>query len=774
MPDLLARFCVRRPWLTIGLWLIVGVVALLLVGSLLSGATTTELTLGGNVESNQAARLLEERLRGPEPISEVVVVQSDTLTVAHPEFRSKVESVFAEITALGSGVIRTGTHVYQGNESLVSADGRSSLIPFVLTGDLETATEQVTEVLKVVESANDDPRFRVLSAGAASIAHESNVLAQEDLERGERFGIPIALIVLLVLFGAVAAAALPLGLAGVAIVVSLGIVALVGQALDLIFLVTLMITMIGLAVGIDYSLIVVSRFREELERGLDQRRAAERAGATAGRTVLFSGLTVVVALIGMLIVPASFFQSIGLGAIIVVLITMIATLTLMPAILALLGHRVNAFSLPFLRPARSNEGRSAGNSFWERMTRAVVRRPVVSIILVAAPMLAAAYFYFEIDTGLNGVDVFPEGAQTREAYFVLEQEFSFGLVTPANVVIDGDMTDPQVQDAAARMAGSIAADPRMTLLLPQQVLNPADLSELEAQRFQFWDTGLIVNPHGDLGSLSVAPAGEPSGRQAVDAVTDLRDEYIPAAFEGLDADVYVGGRTATTIDIFNVIDTYTPIVFAFVLGVSFLILMLVFRSIVIPLKAILMNLLSVGAAYGLLVLVFQKGGGILGFKEAEVIDAWIPLFLFSILFGLSMDYHVFLLSRIRERYDETGDNAGAVAYGLRSTASMITGAALIMVVVFGAFASGQTIINQQVGFGLAVAILLDATLVRSVLVPASMELLGGKNWYLPWWLSWLPDLRIEAEKRPVAPLPSLGARNEDQDMDRSCNVGDES
>ena len=773
MPDLLARMCVRRPWLTIGFWLIAGVVALLLVGSLLGGATTTELTLAGNVESNQAARLLEERLRGPEPISEVAVVQSDTLTVTHPEFRSKVESVFAEITALGPDVIRTGTHVYQGNESLVSADGRSTLIPFVLTGDLETATEQVTEVLKVVEAANDDPRFRVLSAGAASIAHESNVLAQEDLERGERFGIPIALIVLLVLFGAVAAAALPLGLAGVAIVISLGIVALVGQAMDLIFLVTLMITMIGLAVGIDYSLIVVSRFREELDRGLDKRQAAERAGATAGRTVLFSGLTVVVALIGMLIVPASFFQSIGLGAIIVVLVALIATLTLMPAILALLGHRVNAFSLPFLQRARRNGG-STNNGFWERVTRAVVRYPVASIILIAVPMLAATYFYFEIDTGLNGVDVFPEGAQTREAYFVLEKEFSFGLVTPAHVVIDGDMTDPQVQEAVARMAGSIVADPRMTLLLPQQVLNPADLSELEAQGFQFWDTGLIVNPLGDLGSLSVAPAGEPSGRQAVDAVTDLRDEYIPAAFAGLDTDVYVGGRTATTIDIFNVIDTYTPIVFAFVLGISFLILMLVFRSIVIPLKAIFMNLLSVGAAYGLLVLVFQKGGGILGFKEAEVIDAWIPLFLFSILFGLSMDYHVFLLSRIRERYDETGDNAGAVTYGLRSTASMITGAALIMVVVFGAFASGKTIINQQVGFGLAVAILLDATLVRSVLVPASMELLGSRNWYLPWWLSWLPDLRIEVEERAVAPLLSSGARNEDQDMDRSCNVGNES
>ena len=226
----------------------------------------------------------------------------------------------------------------------------------------------------------------------------------------------------------------------------------------------------------------------------------------------------------------------------------------------------------------------------------------------------------------------------------------------------------------------------------------------------------------------------------------LREEIIPAAFEGVNAEVYVGGLTAETADFYGIVDFYTPLVFLFVLGLSFVILMMVFRSIVIPIKAIIMNLLSVGTAYGLLVLVFQRGIGadLLGFDRAEVIDAWLPLFLFTILFGLSMDYHVFLLSRIRERYDETGDNNGAVAYGLRSTAELITGAALIMVVVFGAFATGETIVNQLMGFGLAVAVLLDATLVRSVLVPASMDVLGKRNWYLPSWLNWLPDLRVEA------------------------------
>ena len=751
MTDALARICARRPWWTVALWGLAVLVGLVLVRELLGSATTTELSLTTEVEADRATTLLDSRLRPvPEPVTEVVVVQSDSLTVDAPAFREKVESVFAEIGELRPDVVATARHYYQGNDdSLVSGDRRTAILPLVLTGTIEDATDNVSDVLKVVEHANTGDGFRVLTVGTASIAHELNELSQEDLEQGERFGVPIALIVLVLLFGAVVAALVPLGLAVVSIAIALGIAALIGQVMDLIFFITLMITMIGLAVGIDYSLIIISRFREEMDRGLDKIQAAERAGATAGRTVLFSGLTVVVALIGMLIVPASFFQSIGLGAIIVVLVALAVTLTLLPAVLALLGSNVNRLSLPFLnRPSTQGE-EQPHDGFWERVTRIVVRYPVVSIVVIAAPMLAAAYFYFEIDTGLNGVDVFPEGAQTREAFFVLEEEFSFGLVTPAEIVIDGAINSPQVKEAIAALQESIAADGRFTVLLPQQLLSADEIAGLRALNYQILPSGLVVNPAGDLALLSVAPPGESSARPAVEAVEDLRYEYVPAAFSGVDAEVYVGGRTALTIDIFDVVDTYTPIVFAFVLGISFLILMLVFRSIVIPIKAIIMNLLSVGAAYGLLVLVFQKSGGIFGFQHAEAIDAWIPLFLFSILFGLSMDYHVFLLSRIRERYDETGDNAGAVAYGLRSTAGFITGAALIMVVVFGAFASGKTIINQQVGFGLAVAIFLDATLVRSVLVPASMELLGGRNWYLPSWLNWLPDLRIEAEESPA-------------------------
>ena len=731
MTEALARISARRPWWMVALWVVLVVVGGLLSSQLLDAATTTELGLGGRAESERAAELLETRLRGgPEPVTEIVIIQSDTLTVDDPAFREKVESIFTDVGSLVPSVVTAAQHYYLTNdESLVSQDRQTTIMPIVMTGRLEEATENVASLIHLAEEANESGEYRVLVGGSASIAHESNELATEDLEKGERIGVPVALIILLALFGAVVASLIPLGLGIVSIVIALGIAALIGQAFELVFFVTLMITMIGLAVGIDYSLFIVSRFREELDKGLDKNAAVERAGATAGRAVLFSGLTVVVALFGMLIVPATFFQSLGIGAIVVVIVALAATLTLLPAVLALLGSRVNFLSIPYFGRRRAPEADATEHGFWESTTRVVTKIPVLSFLIVAVPMIVAIVFYFQINTGINGVDTFPEGAETREAFFVLEEEFSFGLVNPVEIVIDGDVADPQVQAAIGKLEAALIDDPRFPL--PPIV---------------------IPGPSGDLALMTVAIHGEPSGPDAVGAVRSLREQHIPGAFDGAPATVLVGGLTAVSADLFDVVDRYTPIVFAFVLGLSFIILLLVFRSIVIPIKAVVMNLLSVGTAYGLLVLVFQKGVAtdLLGFQHAEVIDAWIPLFLFTILFGLSMDYHVFLLSRIRERYDQTGNNAESVAYGLRSTASIITGAALIMVAVFGAFAAGETIINQQVGFGLAVAIFLDATLVRSVLVPASMEMLGRGNWYLPSWLSWLPDLRVEPVEQDTA------------------------
>ena len=726
MTQLLARISVQKPWVTVGVWIVLVVIGAALTQRLLDSATTTEFRLSGSAESERAAKLLKDRLRGPEPVTEIVIVQSESLTVDAPEFRQKVESVYGEIVSLGEDVVAIAQSYYLGNdESLVSADRKTTIMPMVMTGRLEEAGENIGTVLEIVEKLDSSDDFRVLIGGASSIDHELNELSTHDLEQGERFGVPVALLILLALFGTVVAALLPIGLAVVAIIVALSLAAVIGQVFELVFFVTLMITMIGLAVGIDYSLFIISRYREEMRRGLNSLQAVERTGETAGRTVLFSGVTVVIALCGLLIVPFPFLQSLGLGAILVVIVALAATLTLLPAVLALLGPKLNRLRIPYFGRSAVENPEPSNGGFWDIVTQKVTKFPVISIVVIGVPMIAVTLFYFDIRTGINGVDTFPEGAETREHFFVLNEEFSFGLVNPIEIVIDGNINDPQVKSAVEKLETSLLGSPSFPL--PPQ---------------------LVVNAEGNLALMTVVIPGEPRNQAAVDVVTALRDEHIPSAFAGVPATALVGGVTADATDVLNVINRYTPIVFAFVLGFSFIVLLLVFRSIVIPIKAVVMNLLSVGTAYGLMVLVFQKGVGteLLGFRHAEVIDVWVPLFLFTILFGLSMDYHVFLLSRIRERFDQTGNNAEAVAYGLRETASLITGAALIMVVVFGAFASGKTIVNQQVGFGLAVAIFLDATLVRSVLVPASMEVLGARNWYLPAWLAWLPDLRVEAEE----------------------------
>lgn len=724
----LARSSSKRPKTIIVVWIALFAIAMFLNATLLGSATTTEFRFTNGVDSQAAFDLLEDRLRGPKPMTEMVIVQSDTQTVDDLEFQTKAEGIFDTILGLGPEVVARGQNYYQeSDESLVSADRRTTIMPLVMTGELDDATDNIEAVLDIVEEANAAEGFRVLIAGDVSIAFESNELATADIEKGESIGVPVALIILLVLFGAVLAALMPLGLAIFSIVIALGLTALLGQVVELIFFVTFIISMIGLAVGIDYSLIIVSRFREELARGLTKHEAVARAGSAAGRTVFFSGVTVVFALSGMLIIPASVFQGIGLGAILVVITAVTASLTLLPAVLTLLGTRVNMWRLPFIGRNTTKNTDANQRGFWEFVTRTVMQYPIVSLVVVAGAMLTVTAVSLDLDTGFNGIDVFPE-TQTKDAFFVLEEEFSFGVVSPAEIVIDGTIDSPGVQTAIAELQALIADDPGF--------LGQARLE---------------VNAAGDLALLAVPIPGEPSGPTALDAVSKLREQYIPSAFAGVDADVMVGGVTAFNADFFDISDTYRPVIFAVVLSLSFLLLMVVFRSIVIPIKAILMNLLSVGTAYGLLVLVFQKGVGadLLGFQETPIIDAWIPLFLFSVLFGLSMDYHVFLLSRIRERYDQSQNNIDAVSYGLRSTAGLITGAALIMGAVFGGFAAGETVGNQQVGFGLATAIFLDATLVRSVLVPASMRLLGKWNWYLPSWLNWLPDVRVEPVEQPA-------------------------
>ncbi|MHB8858601.1 MAG: MMPL family transporter [Thermoleophilia bacterium] len=753
----LAGACARHPWRTIGIWLVIAVLAAFAMSRLLSSAVTTEIKFTRPIESQQAYQMISDRLKGPEKSMEIVVVSTPDLTVDDPAYKAQVERMGLGLIALAPDVISGGTYYYQAHdESLVSADRHTTLIPIIMAGTLSEAQNNISKVRQVTDAAAQSSGFMIVTTGTSSANADFNQLSESDLRKAELLGIPIAMLILLVVFGSIVitylvkrmrsagsrisvrravtvaivgsfvAALLPLLLAAFSIVIAIGITSVVGQRYVMSFFVENMITMMGLAVGIDYSLFVVSRYLEELINGRDKMSAIEKAGSTASRAVLFSGMTVILALAGMLIVPISLFYSLAAGAMFVVAVSVAAALTLLPAILSLLG---NPLSMPGETARAAGAAprdqvaadAAAGGRFWDWITRTVMRQPVVSALLAGTLLIVPALFYFQLKTGANGVEALPDSYPSKQGYTILNREFSYGLIAPAEVVIDGDVNSQPVKDAIARLEQKVSGDPAF----------------YGAPKYE-------ANSAGDLAVLSLPMAAAPDTAESTGAVTSLRQQYVPAAFEGVDARVLVDGSPAFNLDYFSITDDYRPIVFAFVLGLSFLLLMVVFHSLVVPLKAIIMNMLSVGAAYGLIVLVFQKGIGnsLFGFQQVNVVEAWVPLFLFSVLFGLSMDYHVFLLGRIREHYLLTGDNTESVATGLRTTGKIITGAALIMVVVFSGFASGQLVMFQQMGFGLAVAVLLDATVVRTVLVPSTMELLGDWNWYLPRWLSWLPDFRM--------------------------------
>jgi RND superfamily putative drug exporter len=480
-----------------------------------------------------------------------------------------------------------------------------------------------------------------------------------------------------------------------------------------------MLTGMGLALGIDYSLFVVSRYREERQLGLAKEEAIAHTGATASRAVLFSGSTFVVALLGLFIVPTSIMRSLALGAILVGIVSVAAALTLLPAVLSVAGDRVNSLPVPILGRNLGRTDTAEGN-FWRRIIDAVLRRPVLSLVLSVGLMLAFAAPIFGLHTGANGVSTLPDNLPSKQGYVLLQRAFPVQNPEPVRVVAVGGNA-VAVHGDLVRLERRLAADGS-------------------------FGSGTIKTSARDGVALLTAPVrGDPVGGAAVGAVRDLRANVIPTVFGGSGAEVYVGGDTAENVDYFDAVSNPTPYVLLFVLGLSFVLLTIAFRSIMVALVSIVLNLLSVGAAYGLLTLVFLDGHGasFFGFQHTHVIDAWVPLFLFSVLFGLSMDYQVFLMSRIKERFDQSGSTRDAVVWGVSSTARIITGAALIIVVVFAGFARGKLVMFEQMGFGVAVALLLDATIIRSVVLPSMLTLLGDRSWYLPRWLEWLPHVDVE-------------------------------
>jgi len=724
-PETLARSIANRPWRTMVIWVVLLVTAGMVSSQFLGDALTTEITFTNQPESARALDMIED-LRGAEASTEFVVVQSDGTVASDPEY---VDYVTEIQTALASSSAVATVGSYLTEDGPVSESGTTALLPVVLNGsDGDEASANADIIRSEVEAVATPDGFEALVAGPTTLDNDFDRIAEEDLATGEVIGIGVALLVLVFVFGSVASGVVPIILGVVAIAVALGLSSLVGMVFDLSFFITNMITMIGLAVGIDYSLFIVSRYREERAKGFAKVDAIARAGATATRAVLFSGLTVVLSLIGMLILPNTLFRSLGIGAILVVIAAMAASMTLLPAVLSIIGDRIDSLRV------RRRGSLETESRVWDRVTRLVMGRPVASLVVSAGIMLIAASSFTSIDTGLAGVSTLPEDTESARAFQILETEFAGGLTSPVEVVVESE-------DAAATMAA---------------------LQEAMAADGNFGPATVDPRSTGTRGLISVQLLGDVASVESMDSIRHLREDVIPSAAG--DAAVFVGGQTAITIDFIDQTSDYTPVVFAVVLGLSFILLMVAFRSVVIPGKAIAMNLLSVGAAYGLIVVFFQQGVGpewvkdiaaVLGFAQVETIENWLPLFLFSVLFGLSMDYHVFLLSRIKERFDQTRDNSESVAHGLRTTGSLITGAAVIMVAVFSGFAAGRLVSFQQMGFGLAVAVLFDATIVRTILVPASMRLLGRWNWYFPSWLEWVPDLSIEGhlDDVPAEPAP---------------------
>jgi RND superfamily putative drug exporter len=822
-PESLAKASSHHPWRTVVIWVALLAAGIVSAATLLGPALTTDFDFTNSPEAKRAQLLLEDRQLSDDAITETFVIAGEPGAIEDPAFAGKVDGFLTELQGLGPEVFAALPSTFPLTQEqladpqvaalgpIVSEDGSAVLFTGIYAGDIDEATPHFEDVEAVREAASVDG-VEAYMLGAVSSSEDFKVISEEDLQFGESIGVVAAVIVLLIVFGAILAGVLPLLMTMFfTLPITLGIVGLLGTLWDFSFFTPNLISMMGIAVGVDYALFIVSRYREERHGGREKQDAIRRSGATASRAVFFSGMTVVLALAGMLLVPTTIFRSLAGGAIIVVLVSVASSMTLLPAVLSLLGDRVNwpylsriptllvfvamfaggavvggllgAIGAPpalaflgslagfigvivlvsrmvkrrsfarYSRPEGSSLSTEGG--FWDRVTRVVMGRPVVWLTVGAAFMIALSLpYWFQshpdgegrgIKTGLAGISTLPEGIQSKEAFDVIVEKFPrAGAQASVDIVIEADGVGTAGAEPGA--PGELAPDYATAVQdLESAIADDATLGAPSAA---------VISQDGSVALIEVPLAGaatDSQGEAAVATIGNLRETYVPEAFAGTSATVLVGGDTAFVKDFFDISDTYTPLIILVVLGLSFILLTIVFRSIVVPVKAIIMNLLSVGAAYGLIVLVFQKGGpaigetiaNALGFRQVDAIESWLPLFLFSILFGLSMDYHVFLLTRIREQYDKTLDNAGAVAYGLRTTGGIITGAAIIMVAVFGGFAAGRLTSLEQMGFGLAVAVFLDATVVRSILVPSTMRLLGDRNWYLPGWLQWLPKIDVE-------------------------------
>ncbi len=699
------------------------VIAAFALGNAVVGTQSTSDDDGPG-ESGRAERILADAF--PDHAQESVLVSSRSARASDPAFRAAVADVVRRMHD-SRQVASVDDPYAAGNAGQIAPSRHAALV----TMDLRTSVDdtEVKPLLAATAAAQRaHPELRIEQFGDASADEAISKMFSDDFKKAEVLSIPITLAILVIAFGALVAAGIPLLLALSSVMATLGLVAIGSHAIPVEDSVSSVVLLIGLAVGVDYALFYLRREREERAAGRSEKAALEAAAATSGRAVLISGLTVMVAMAGMFIAGDSTFSGMAMGAILVVGVSLVASLTVLPATLSKLGDRVERGRIPFLMRRRNSGGTSR---VWGGLIDAVLRRPLASALVAGGLLFALCLPVLGMHTALPGTDSLPRSLPVMQTYDRIQAAFP-GKEIAATVAIESDAVSTPVGRAAI-------ADLRRRALASGAVNDPITVD---------------VAKNGRVARMDLPIDGDGADAASDRALETIRGELTPALRADLPAGatVAVTGMTAGTADFNALMSSRLPWVFAFVLSLAFLLLLVTFRSVVIAAKAIVLNLLSVGAAYGLLVLIFQHGWGesLLDFRSTGAITSWLPLFLFVVLFGLSMDYHVFILSRVREAYDSGMSTNDAIRHGIKSTASTVTSAAIIMVAVFGVFATLSAVEFKQMGVGLAAAILIDATIVRAVLLPAAMTLLGERNWYLPRWLEWLPRVSHETELAPQA------------------------
>ena len=716
----IASWSARHRWWVIAASVLVIVLAMFVMNTV----ETKTLDYNGEGESAIGADLINDRFQFNSAPTEQLVFSNPSLEAQDPRFRSTVAGLVEQLRALPE-VASVASYYDTGDSAMLSEDGHVVLAQVLIEDGVIDAEDNINAILDTVRAgASNASGFEIVMAGETSLIKQVEEIDKEDFKSMIVVTMVLALVLMLIAFRAVVAAVLPLVLAVGSIFAALGVAVVVSQVYPMVESLEQIVLLIGMAVGVDYSLFIVSRYRSERKGGKEKLEAIAAASNTTGRAVFYAGVTVLLSLAGLIFTNSSIFISVSVGLIIVVSLALLGSLTLLPAMLAVLGDKVNRLRLPII----GREGNNGGG-VWGAITDKVLKRPGLFATVAVGALIALAVPVLWLDLAWpTGSDAYHDSVEGKRALVLMEENFSASLAQPAFVIVDdADVNSATVQGSVANLIENVKSD-------------SAFAPSFETR----------VNRAGDLLLVAVPLVDSMDEDVAEDAVRHLRQDIIPAAFAGSDAKVLVSGASAGSLDFTDQMVGSAAYVFGFVLGLAFLLLLVMFRSIVIPLKAITLNLLSVGAAYGVVVMVFQWGWGIsiLGSEATGVIVPWLPLFLFAILFGLSMDYHMLMLGRIKESYDQGHSNEESVSRGIKLTAGQITSAAAIMVGVFGTFALGRGVDTQQMGLGLGVAVLIDATVIRSVLLPASMKLLGDRNWYLPSWLEWLPKVGAAEEPQP--------------------------